>query len=188
MTTYWRSGSIAPRILDQGTRWRSEVSFRLRPHYPQSNRLRYSLDKKAGGPQSRSGHGGEDKNFDHCICRELNPGHPAYSLVSILSELLIWVRNGEVMPSYLTFSHSYFLCLYDIISIREEIQMRIKVYHKTWMWWCVCVCVCVCMYVCMYVCLCVRTSVIQSFWTGRLERELQMVQLSATRCSCIAIL
>jgi hypothetical protein len=28
----------------------------------------------------------------------------------------------------------------------------------------------------------------KSFWTGRLERELQMIQLSATRCSCIAIL
>jgi hypothetical protein len=26
-----------------------------------------------------------------------------------------------------------------------------------------------------------------SFWTGRQERELQMVQFSATRCSCIAI-
>jgi hypothetical protein len=25
----------------------------------------------------------------------------------------------------------------------------------------------------------------KSFWTGRLERELQMVQLSATKCSCI---
>jgi hypothetical protein len=29
-------------------------------------------------------------------------------------------------------------------------------------------------------------GVTKSFWTGRLERELQMVQLSATRCSCIA--
>jgi hypothetical protein len=28
----------------------------------------------------------------------------------------------------------------------------------------------------------------ESSWTGRLERELQIVQLSATRCSCIAIL
>jgi hypothetical protein len=28
----------------------------------------------------------------------------------------------------------------------------------------------------------------KSFRTGHLERELQMVQLSATRCSCIAIL
>jgi hypothetical protein len=31
-------------------------------------------------------------------------------------------------------------------------------------------------------------SVPKSFRTGRLERELQMVQLCATRCSCIAIL
>jgi hypothetical protein len=31
-------------------------------------------------------------------------------------------------------------------------------------------------------------DVSESFRTGRLERELQMVQLSATRCSCIAIL
>jgi hypothetical protein len=31
-------------------------------------------------------------------------------------------------------------------------------------------------------------DVSESFRTGRLERELQMVQLSATRCSCTAIL
>jgi hypothetical protein len=31
-------------------------------------------------------------------------------------------------------------------------------------------------------------GVSKSFRTGRLERELQMVKLSATRCSCIAIL
>jgi hypothetical protein len=38
------------------------------------------------------------------------------------------------------------------------------------------------------VCLCVYEGVSKSFRTDRLERELQMVQLSATRCSCIAIL
>jgi hypothetical protein len=31
-------------------------------------------------------------------------------------------------------------------------------------------------------------GVSKSFRTGRLQRELQMVQLSATRCSCIAVL
>jgi hypothetical protein len=31
-------------------------------------------------------------------------------------------------------------------------------------------------------------DVSKSFRTGRLEQELQMVQLSATRCSCITIL
>jgi hypothetical protein len=31
-------------------------------------------------------------------------------------------------------------------------------------------------------------GVSKNFRTGRLERELQMVQLFATRCSCIAVL
>jgi hypothetical protein len=35
---------------------------------------------------------------------------------------------------------------------------------------------------------CYYESVSKSFRTGRLERELQMVQFSATKCSCIAIL
>jgi hypothetical protein len=34
----------------------------------------------------------------------------------------------------------------------------------------------------------IQEGVSRSFRTGRLERELQMVPLSATRCSCIAIL
>jgi len=34
----------------------------------------------------------------------------------------------------------------------------------------------------------INEDVTKSFRTGSLERELQMVQLSATRCSCIAIL
>jgi hypothetical protein len=35
---------------------------------------------------------------------------------------------------------------------------------------------------------CTHEGVSKSFRTGRLERELQMVQLSATKCSCNAIL
>jgi hypothetical protein len=33
-----------------------------------------------------------------------------------------------------------------------------------------------------------HTRLYPSFWTSHLEQELKMVQLSATRCSCIAIL
>jgi hypothetical protein len=40
----------------------------------------------------------------------------------------------------------------------------------------------------VYVTVCTYEGVSKSFRTGRLERELQTVQLSATRCSCIAIL
>jgi hypothetical protein len=35
METYWGSGGIAPRISNFGTRWRSVVTFTLRPLYPQ---------------------------------------------------------------------------------------------------------------------------------------------------------
>jgi len=34
-----------------------------------------------------SGRGGEEKNYLHCPCRELNPGRQSHSLVSILTKL-----------------------------------------------------------------------------------------------------
>jgi hypothetical protein len=37
-------------------------SFTARPLYPQGKNPWYPLDRKLGGPQSRSGHGGEEKN------------------------------------------------------------------------------------------------------------------------------
>jgi hypothetical protein len=47
------------------------------------------------------------------------------------------------------------------------------------------ICVCVCIYIYIYK---IHEGVYKSFRTGCLERKLQMVHLSATRCSCIAIL
>jgi hypothetical protein len=41
--------------------WRWVVSFTLRPLYPQGKSPWYPLDRKLGGYQSRSGHGGEEK-------------------------------------------------------------------------------------------------------------------------------
>jgi hypothetical protein len=57
MKTYWENGGIAPRILDLGARLRSVVSFTPRPLYPQGKSPSYPLDRRLGGPQSRSGHG-----------------------------------------------------------------------------------------------------------------------------------
>jgi hypothetical protein len=59
---YWGSEGIAPRILDLGTRWRGVISFPLRPLYPQGKSPCYPLDRRLGGPQNRSGRGGEEKN------------------------------------------------------------------------------------------------------------------------------
>jgi hypothetical protein len=62
MKPYWGSEGIALLILDLGTRWGLVVSFTPRPFYLQGKSPRYPLDKRLGGPQIRSGRGGEEKN------------------------------------------------------------------------------------------------------------------------------
>jgi hypothetical protein len=73
METYWGSGGIAPRFLDLGTRWRLAVSFTPRSLYPQRKSPCYPLDRRLGGPQSRSGRGGEEKNSHPLPGIELEP-------------------------------------------------------------------------------------------------------------------
>jgi hypothetical protein len=80
MKTYWGSGGIAPFILDLGTRWRSVISFTPRPLYSQGKNPLYPLDRRLGGPQSRSGRGGEEKNSQPPPGIETwNPDRPARS-------------------------------------------------------------------------------------------------------------
>jgi hypothetical protein len=65
MKAYWGSGGTAPFIhsfFDLGTRGRWVVSFTPRPLYSQGKSPFYPLDRRLGGPQSRSGRGGEEKN------------------------------------------------------------------------------------------------------------------------------
>jgi hypothetical protein len=62
MKAYRGSGGIVSRILDLGTRQMWMVSFTPRPLYPQGESPWYPLNRRLGGPQSRSGRGGENKN------------------------------------------------------------------------------------------------------------------------------
>jgi hypothetical protein len=55
MKAYWRSGGIAPRILDLGTRWRWVVIFTPQPFYPQRKSPWYPLARRLGGPRQREG-------------------------------------------------------------------------------------------------------------------------------------
>jgi hypothetical protein len=55
------SGGIAPCTL-WPRHWMGIGSFTPRPLYPQGKSPWYPLDKRLGGPQSRSGRGGEEKN------------------------------------------------------------------------------------------------------------------------------
>jgi hypothetical protein len=57
------SGCIEPHILDLGTSWRWVVSFTPRPLYLRGNRPPYPLDRRFGGPQSRSGRFLEKRKF-----------------------------------------------------------------------------------------------------------------------------
>jgi hypothetical protein len=61
MKAYWGSGSIAFVIL-ACTRWRWVISFMPWPLYPQGKSPCFPLDRRLCGPQSRSGHSGEEKN------------------------------------------------------------------------------------------------------------------------------
>jgi len=71
MKMYWQSGDIAPHILNLGSRWRWVVSFTPRPLYSRRKSSCHSLDRRLGGPQSRSGGEGDEKKFRHCPRREL---------------------------------------------------------------------------------------------------------------------
>jgi hypothetical protein len=82
MKMYWRSGGIAPHILDLGTRWGWVVSFKPQLLYPQGKSPWYPLDRRLGGPQSHSGHDGEQKNSQPLLgIGHQNPNYPAHSPV-----------------------------------------------------------------------------------------------------------
>jgi hypothetical protein len=68
----WRYSST---ILDLSTRWWWVVSFTPRSLYRLRILPRFRLDKRLGGPQSRSGRYREESNL--APCPESNPGRPA---------------------------------------------------------------------------------------------------------------
>jgi hypothetical protein len=60
-------------FLDLGISWRWVVRFTQRPLYPQGKSPRYRLDRRLGGPQSRSGRCGEEKILDPAGTRTPTP-------------------------------------------------------------------------------------------------------------------
>jgi hypothetical protein len=60
------------------------VSFTLRPLYPQGKNPWYALDRRLGGPQSRTGRGGEEKNF-----QLPNPRAPIVIIIIIMEVSLL---------------------------------------------------------------------------------------------------
>jgi hypothetical protein len=90
MKAHW-GGGIAPRILDLGTKWRWVFTFMPRPLYSQGKSPWYPLERRLDGPQSRSGHGGEEKNYQPLPGLEPSD-HPARS-----SALYHWATPAPML-------------------------------------------------------------------------------------------
>jgi len=64
--------------------------------YAKKKRAPVPTGQETGWVQSQSEHDSKEKNSHHCPCQELNCGHPACSLVSILTELYDMVYVNEI--------------------------------------------------------------------------------------------
>jgi hypothetical protein len=73
LKTYWENGGITPRFLNLGIRYGGEWLASRPGHFLRSKKPRHRLDERVGGPQRRSGGGGERKKSHNCTRRELNP-------------------------------------------------------------------------------------------------------------------
>jgi hypothetical protein len=92
MKVSWGSGGIAPRILWP---WH-QLRFTPRPLYLQGKSLWYPLYRRLGGPQSRSGRGGEEKNSQ--------PETASVDRERLVSWSIAMVENPVVGPKFRPFS------------------------------------------------------------------------------------
>jgi hypothetical protein len=73
MKAYGGSGCTNLHFLDLGTSWRRVVRIMPRPFYRRGKRPQYPLDRRLGGPQSRSGRHEEVNILNPTGTRTPNP-------------------------------------------------------------------------------------------------------------------
>jgi hypothetical protein len=101
---------MAPRILDLGTKWRRVVRFVTRLLYPQG-RPWYPLDRRLGGPQSRSGRGGEEKNSQPLPGLEVPIKQPVAQCYT--AELSRFLKGSSHVPQQLKVVEALCSCCGD---------------------------------------------------------------------------
>jgi hypothetical protein len=106
MKAYWGSGSTAPHI-DLATRWRQVISVTSWPLYPQGKSPRYPLDRRLGGPQSRSGCGGEEKNSQNLLGLKTPIIQPELSQFHhvVSRTCMVCTTNGKIKTSVMYGKH-----------------------------------------------------------------------------------
>jgi hypothetical protein len=185
------------------------VSFTPWPLYPQRKRLRYPLDRRLGGPQRRAGHGVDEKNFQPPPGIELRSSdrlarsQPLYRLsygsldIDTAYEIAVGVNYNchRAVPSDISGS----LALREASRLLSQSAQCMACFAVT------CFMQPSSLRPLRVPALCLRAHLHISYssasYNPRLRgciqkfpdwppgaRELQIVQLSATRCSCIAIL
>jgi hypothetical protein len=91
MKAYWGVEVQLHSFFVLGTRWRWVVSFTPQPLYPQGKIPWYQLDGRLGGPQSRSGRGGEQKSsLPPPGIEPQNPDRPALYRLSYDGSVSHW--------------------------------------------------------------------------------------------------
>jgi hypothetical protein len=106
MEVYWGNEGIAPRILDLRTRWRWVVNFTPQLLYPQGKSPWYPLDRRLGGPQSRFGRCGEERNSQPLPGLEAPACRPAlyhWAIPAPSSKFENMIVCSKWVPSYLIY-------------------------------------------------------------------------------------
>jgi hypothetical protein len=116
------SEGIAPRIIDLGTRWRWVVSFTPRSFDPQGERAWYPLDRRLGGHDSRSGHGGEKKNFQ-----------PLSVLEPPIIQLVVQIYTTELFRFLGSFSLEFKKKIAPKVAVIFKINFSLKVRIRTYL-------------------------------------------------------
>jgi hypothetical protein len=113
-----------------GIRWRWVVSFTPRPLYPRERkRPSYPLDRRLVGPQSRSGHGGEEKNsqplqgFEPPIMQPVAQRYTA-ELSRLLSSNSWWIICVSFTSSHVNSAIWSLLCIRPAVLTSHVLGFR----------------------------------------------------------------
>jgi hypothetical protein len=105
MKAYWESGGIAPQILNLGTNGGEWSASRSSHFTPKGKDPWNPLDRRLGGPQSWSGHSGEEKNSQPLpgfkpliiqpIAQSYTPELSQFQIITILSKILFFFNFND---------------------------------------------------------------------------------------------
>jgi hypothetical protein len=97
-------------ILDLGTSWRWVVSFTPRLLYPRGKSPRYPLDRRLGGPQSRSRRRGEENILNPTEPSVVQPATCWLQCVGVHEIVCLWRQGEHTYQWPIEFSSSYTFC------------------------------------------------------------------------------